>query len=73
MGELKDKIGGKAEEVKGKVTGSKSDQIKGKAKQARGAVKGKINDLKDDARSSGDDPGRTAGHENVSTRETSGI
>lgn len=73
MGELTDKIGGKAQEIKGKVTGSKSDQMKGKGKQVRGAVKGKIDDLKDDLKTSGHDHDRPVGDGYVPTRETSGI
>jgi uncharacterized protein YjbJ (UPF0337 family) len=36
---MKDKITGKAEEIKGKVTGDKTDEMKGKARQTVGDVK----------------------------------
>jgi len=36
---VKDKIRGKAEEIKGKVTGDKGLQIKGQARQKVGGVK----------------------------------
>ena len=34
-----DKIGGKAREIKGRVTGDESEEAKGKAQQLRGDVK----------------------------------
>jgi uncharacterized protein YjbJ (UPF0337 family) len=36
---MKDKIVGKAEEVKGKVTGDTGEELKGKARQGLGDVK----------------------------------
>jgi uncharacterized protein YjbJ (UPF0337 family) len=36
---MKDKITGKAEEIKGKVTGDKAEEMKGKARQTVGDVK----------------------------------
>ena len=36
---MKDKITGKAEEIKGKVTGDKAEEMKGKARQTVGGVK----------------------------------
>jgi uncharacterized protein YjbJ (UPF0337 family) len=36
---MKDKITGKAEEIKGKVTGDKSEELEGKARQTVGGVK----------------------------------
>lgn len=39
MGGAGDKIKGKANEMAGKVTGSRSKQVKGKAQQAKGGVK----------------------------------
>ena len=36
---MKDKITGKAEELKGKVTGDKGEELKGKARQTVGGVK----------------------------------
>jgi uncharacterized protein YjbJ (UPF0337 family) len=37
--EVKDKVRGKTEEIKGKVTGDKGLQLKGKARQKLGRVK----------------------------------
>ncbi len=36
---MKDRVQGKAEEIKGKVTGDKGLQVKGKARQKVGGVK----------------------------------
>jgi uncharacterized protein YjbJ (UPF0337 family) len=36
---MKDKVTGKAEELKGKVTGDKAEELKGKARQKVGDVK----------------------------------
>jgi uncharacterized protein YjbJ (UPF0337 family) len=36
---MKDKVTGKAEELKGKVTGDKAEELKGKARQGAGEVK----------------------------------
>ena len=36
---MKDKVTGKAEELKGKVTGDKGEELKGKARQTVGGVK----------------------------------
>lgn len=36
---MKDKIEGKATELKGRATGNKGDELKGKAQQALGGVK----------------------------------
>lgn len=36
---LKDKIKGKAEEIKGKLTGDRAEELKGKGRQAVGEVK----------------------------------
>jgi uncharacterized protein YjbJ (UPF0337 family) len=36
---MKDKLKGKAEELKGKATGDRVEQLKGKGRQAIGAVK----------------------------------
>jgi uncharacterized protein YjbJ (UPF0337 family) len=47
---MKDQIRGKAEEIKGKVTGDRREEIKGKARQAVGNVKRTVRDVKDDAR-----------------------
>jgi len=45
---MKDQIRGKAEEMKGKVTGDRSEEMKGKARQAVGNVKRDVRDLKGD-------------------------
>lgn len=47
MSEWKDKLEGKAKELKGKVTGDRLEELKGKAQEARGEAKGKVNDLRD--------------------------
>lgn len=36
---MKDKLQGKAEELKGKLTGDKGEELKGKARQGLGGVK----------------------------------
>lgn len=36
---MKDKITGKAEEIKGKLTGDKGEEVKGKARQTVGGAK----------------------------------
>ncbi|MDQ6900020.1 MAG: CsbD family protein [Candidatus Dormibacteraeota bacterium] len=46
---MKDKIKGKAEEVKGKVTGDKTEEFKGKGRQGVGDVKGKAKEVGYDA------------------------
>ncbi len=51
---MKDKIKGKAEEVKGKVTGSKSEELKGKARQGVGDVKSTAKETSYDAERRGD-------------------
>lgn len=52
---MKDQVRGKAEELKGKVTGDRSEELKGKARQVAGNVKRDVRDLKADMtdRSSG--------------------
>jgi uncharacterized protein YjbJ (UPF0337 family) len=42
---VKDKVQGKAEEVKGKVTGDRATELKGKARQAVGEAKRLARDL----------------------------
>ena len=42
---MKDKIEGKAEELKGKVTGDRGTELKGKARQAVGEAKRLARDL----------------------------
>jgi uncharacterized protein YjbJ (UPF0337 family) len=45
---MKDQVRGKAEELKGKVTGDRGEELKGKARQAAGNVKRDVRDLKAD-------------------------
>lgn len=42
---LKDKVAGKAKEVKGKATGDKGTEAEGKAQQTVGTVKGKADEV----------------------------
>jgi len=49
MGELKDKVQGKAKEVAGTVTGDDQQQMEGKAQKTWGGVQGTANDLRDTA------------------------
>ena len=49
MGEIKDKVQGKAREVKGAATGDAGTEMKGKAQQAKGNVEGKMNEAGDRA------------------------
>jgi uncharacterized protein YjbJ (UPF0337 family) len=45
---MKDQIKGKAEELKGKVTGDRGEEAKGKVRQQWGDVKAKARDVRDD-------------------------
>lgn len=45
---MKDQVRGKAEEIKGKVTGNRREEMKGKARQVVGNVKRDVRDLKGD-------------------------
>ena len=47
---MKDQVRGKAEEIKGKVTGDKSEELKGKARQTAGNAKSKVRDIQADVR-----------------------
>jgi uncharacterized protein YjbJ (UPF0337 family) len=47
---MKEQIRGKAEEIKGKVTGDKSEELKGKARQAGDKVQRTVRDTRDDVR-----------------------
>jgi len=47
---MKDQVRGKAEEVKGKVTGNRTEEAKGKLRQQVGKAKGKVRDVKEDVR-----------------------
>jgi uncharacterized protein YjbJ (UPF0337 family) len=46
---MKDKIKGKAEEFKGKMTGDRPKEVKGKARQGMGQVKEDARDLRREA------------------------
>ncbi len=63
MGELKDRVEGKVDEVKGKITADRPTELKGKGKQLRGQIRGKANAFKDGMRDAGtahvDDAGRS--------------
>ncbi len=48
---MKDQVHGKAEEIKGKLTGNRRAEIKGKARQVVGNVKRDFRDLKGDVTS----------------------
>ena len=43
MGEIKDKIEGKARELKGKVTNDKAEEAHGNAQQMKGKAEGAVN------------------------------
>lgn len=47
MSGWRDKLEGKAKEVKGKVTGDRLEEMKGKAQEAWGDAEGKMGSLKD--------------------------
>jgi uncharacterized protein YjbJ (UPF0337 family) len=47
---MKDQVRGKAEEIKGKLTGNRGEEIKGKARQKVGNVKSTVRDIKEDVR-----------------------
>lgn len=49
---MKDQVRGKAEELKGKLTGDRGEEMKGKARQVVGNVKRDARDLKGDVTSS---------------------
>ena len=48
MGELTDKIKGKANQIKGEITGNDADRIKGRGQELKGEVKGKFEEVKTD-------------------------
>ena len=50
MGELKDKVEGKAREVKGAATGDTPEEMRGKAQQAKGKAEGALNRAGEKAR-----------------------
>jgi uncharacterized protein YjbJ (UPF0337 family) len=47
---VKDQVRGKAEEIKGRVTGNRSEKLKGQARQKLGAAKSAVRDVKGDVR-----------------------
>ena len=47
---MKDQVRGKAEEIKGKVTGDKVEELKGKARQTAGNAKRAVRDIQADVR-----------------------
>jgi len=47
---MKDQVRGKAEEIKGKVTGNRTEETKGKLRQQVGKAKAKVRDVKQDVR-----------------------
>ena len=51
---MKDQIRGKAEEIKGKMTGDKSEEMKGKARQTAGNAKRVVRDIQADVREKAD-------------------
>ena len=51
---MKDQIRGKAEELKGKMTGDKSEEMKGKARQTAGNAKRVVRDIQADVREKAD-------------------
>ena len=53
---MKDQVRGKAEELKGKVTGDRKTELKGKARQKVGDVKRAVRDVKGDVREAANKP-----------------
>ena len=47
---MKDQVRGKAEELKGKLTGDKSEELKGKARQSAGKAKSAVRDIQADVK-----------------------
>jgi len=47
---MKDQVRGKAEEIKGKVTGDRKTELKGRARQKLGKAKSTVRDIKADVR-----------------------
>jgi uncharacterized protein YjbJ (UPF0337 family) len=47
---MKDQVRGKAEEIKGKVTGDKGEELKGKARQKAGNAKRAVRDIQADVK-----------------------
>ena len=53
---MKDKVRGKTEEIKGKVTGDRKGELKGQARQKVGDVKRAVRDIKGDVREAANKP-----------------
>jgi uncharacterized protein YjbJ (UPF0337 family) len=51
---MKDQVRGKAEELKGKLTGDRKEELKGKARQKVGDAKRVVRDVKGDVREAAD-------------------
>ena len=51
---MKDEIKGKADELKGKVTGDRSEEMKGKAEQAGDKLRRNARDIKEDLKHDSD-------------------
>ena len=47
---VKDQVRGKAEEIKGRVTGNRTEKLKGQARQKLGDAKSTVRDIKGDVR-----------------------
>jgi len=47
---MKDQVRGKAEEIKGKITGDKGEELKGKARQTAGNAKRAVRDIQADVK-----------------------
>ena len=50
MARLGDKVGGKAKEIKGKLTDDEATELEGKAQQATGEIKDPADDVADEMR-----------------------
>ncbi len=51
---MKDQIEGKADELKGKITGDRAEELKGKAQQKVGDVKDHMRGARDDVKDEAD-------------------
>jgi uncharacterized protein YjbJ (UPF0337 family) len=59
---MKDKIEGKAEELKGKLTGDKPEELKGDAEQGLGDTEQTGRDLASDSEEKSETPEQSPGH-----------
>ena len=50
MGEIIDKLKGKANQIKGDITGNDADRLKGVAQEQKGRIKGAFEDVKSAAK-----------------------